>query len=63
MPFTTLILPVVGIALATTVVCYLITISPLIEPFKSWIYWGVLALGICWIVFGYVLPLFGVRVN
>ncbi len=61
--FHDLILPVIGIALATTVACYLIGISPIMEPIKGWIWWGVLALGICWIVFVYVLPLFGVHVN
>jgi len=58
-----IILPILGIAIATTIICYLILKSPLMEPFKQWLWWGVLALGVLWITFDYVLPLFGVHVR
>lgn len=60
------LLPIIGIAIATTIICFLVghPKSPIMEPFKSWIWWGVLAVGVCWIVFGYVLPdFFGVRIS
>lgn len=56
------LIPIVGIALATGIIAYVVKISPLIEPFKSWIWWGVLAIGILWAL-SLVLPLFGVSVS
>lgn len=49
------LLPIFGIALATAVICYLVIRSPLTEPFKSWLWWGVLAIGVIWVL-SVVLP-------
>jgi hypothetical protein len=57
--FQSVILPCIGIAIATTVICYIIKASPLMEPFKTWGFWGVLAIGLLWAL-TYVLPLFNV---
>lgn len=57
-----IVLPIIGIALATTVVAYLVSISPLVEPIKGWIWWGVIVIGVIWIL-KYVLPLFGVSLT
>lgn len=55
------LIPIIGIALATTIIAYLISISPIMEPFKAWIWWAVVAIGVLWILIYYVLPLFGVH--
>ena len=62
--FREIILPVIGIIIAVTVGCYLVghPKAPFVEPLKGWLWWAILAIGICWILFGYVLPFFGVRV-
>ncbi len=49
------LLPIFGIALATGVICYLVSRSPLVEPFKGWLWWGVLAIGVIWVL-SLVLP-------
>jgi len=54
-----ILIPIVGIALATGVIAYLVKISPLTEPFKGWIWWAVIAIGVIWIL-KYALPIFGV---
>jgi hypothetical protein len=54
-----ILIPIVGIALATAVICFIIIKSPLPEPFKAWIWWGALAIGLLWAL-SYVLPIFGV---
>lgn len=56
-----ILIPIVGIALATTIIAYLVSISPIMSPFKDWIWWGVVAIGVLWILIYYVLPLFGVN--
>lgn len=54
-----ILIPIVGIALATGILAYLVKISPLVEPFKSWIWLAVIAIGVIWIL-KLVLPIFGV---
>jgi hypothetical protein len=57
-----ILIPIFGIALATGIIAYLVTISPLTEPFKGWIWWAVIAIGVIWIL-TLVLPLFGVSLS
>lgn len=57
-----ILIPIVGIALATGVLAYLVGISPLVDPFKGWIWWAVIAIGVIWIL-TLVLPLFGVSLS
>jgi hypothetical protein len=42
------LLPIIGIGLATAILCYLVSVSPLQPPFKGWLWWGVLAIGVIW---------------
>lgn len=54
-----ILIPIVGIALATGIIAYLVNISPLVAPFKGWIWWAVIAIGVLWAL-TLVLPIFGV---
>jgi hypothetical protein len=57
-----ILIPLVGIGLATCLIAYLVQISPLGEPFKGWIWWAVIAIGVLWAL-RIVLPLFGVSLT
>lgn len=49
-PFLSLIIVILVIGLIVTVVVYLIDSSPIVEPFKAWARWGVIAIGVIYIL-------------
>lgn len=57
-----ILIPIIGIALITGVLAWLVRASPLAEPFKTWIWWAVLAIGVIWIL-TLVAPLFGLSLS
>jgi hypothetical protein len=57
------LIPLVGIAIATCIIAWLVKISPLAEPFKSWLWFAVIAIGVLWAL-SIALPLwFGVSLT
>lgn len=56
------LIPIIGIALITGVLAWLVRVSPLTEPFKTWIWWGVIAIGVLWVL-TLVAPLFGLSLT
>lgn len=56
------LIPIIGIALITGVLAWLVRASPLTEPFKTWIWWAVIAIGVLWIL-TIVAPLFGLSLT
>lgn len=49
-PFFGLIILILIIGIIVTVVVWLIDSSPITEPFKGWARWGVIAIGVIYIL-------------